>query len=330
MAREIEEQAAAETAVESSEASLRQAVAADLRQGGILSRALPGYEERPAQVKMAAAVAHVLESGEHLIVEAGTGTGKSLAYLLPIIRSGKVALISTANKALQEQLFYKDIPFVQRNVQPFKAALVKGMGNYLCLDRLPEEQSFQQLVKHRSFASMERLMSDPDVWDGDFDLLTESLPPDVRGRLAADSDQCAWRACNWFADCYVRRMRERSRDAQVIVVNHTLLLLDAAMGGFLLPERDVIVIDEAHHLEEEATRAFTVTVTPGRVASLLTLRRLRDHADQRTQQEAADADVHLWAALQQRIPFDARGRQNLVEPLEEGLPLASAIDMLAN
>jgi Rad3-related DNA helicase len=313
------------------EATLREVVERDLRAGGILSRSLPGYEQRPAQIAMTRIVAEALTSGEHALIEAGTGTGKGFAYLLPIVRSGKVALVSTANKALQEQLFYKDIPFVQRHVQMFKAALVKGMGNYLCLDRLPEEAAFQNVAKHPAFAKMQaRLDPDEDDWDGDFDLLTETLPGDVRGRLAADSDQCAWRSCNYYQDCYVRKMRERSRDAQVIVVNHTLLLLDAAMGGFLLPERDVIVIDEAHHLEEEATRAFTVTVTPGRVASLMSQHRLRDHASQGAQLDAQGANELLWSALQRVTRPDARGRQVLTQPLEEGLRLASTIDALAN
>ncbi|HEX9067793.1 MAG TPA: DEAD/DEAH box helicase, partial [Ktedonobacterales bacterium] len=126
--------------------SLRAMVTHDLREGGVLSTSLPGYEERSAQVIMAQRVADALEAEEPLIVEASTGTGKSLAYLLPIVRSGKVAIISTANKALQEQLFYKDIPFVAQHVQPFEAALVKGMGNYLCLDLLEEERIFQLSV----------------------------------------------------------------------------------------------------------------------------------------------------------------------------------------
>jgi hypothetical protein len=130
---------------------------------------------------------------------------------------------------------------------PFDAALVKGMGNYLCLDRLTEEQAFQQIVQNPAFASMERLLGDFAEWNGDLDLLADSLPRDTRSRVAADSDFCAWRECPHFGPCYVREMRDRSRRAQIIVVNHTLLLLDAAMEGFLLPERDVIVIDEAHH-----------------------------------------------------------------------------------
>src|SRR5579883_1421153 len=217
--------------------------------------------------------------------QASTGTGKSLAYLLPIVRSGKVAIISTANKNLQEQLFYKDIPFVQRHVKYFRAALIKGMGNYLCLDRFERENS--ELLPFQRSGAFDRLLqflqedatgpADGLRFDGDLDLTPFAIPGDLRARIAADSDQCAWSKCNWFGDCYVREMRQRAREAQVIVVNHTLLLLDAAMEGWLLPERDVVVIDEAHHLEEEATRAFTAAVSPGRVQSLLQQRRLRDN-----------------------------------------------------
>jgi len=313
----------------STETTLREMVTADLRHGGVLSESLPGYEERPAQITMAQRVADALEREEHLVVEASTGTGKSLAYLLPIIRSGKVAIVSTANKALQEQLFYKDIPFVQEHVMPFDAALVKGMGNYLCLDRLTEEEAFQQIVQNPAFARMESLLGDFDVWNGDLDLLPDSLPGDLRGRVAAESDFCAWRECPHFGPCYVREMRDRSRRAQIIVVNHTLLLLDAAMEGFLLPERDVIVIDEAHHLEEEATRAFTITVSPGRVTSLLAQRRLREHTDPRVFQEAQAAFSQAWDALERVARPDAKGRQHLVEPLQEGLHLATAIDAIA-
>ncbi|HEX9038018.1 MAG TPA: ATP-dependent DNA helicase [Ktedonobacterales bacterium] len=304
-------------------------VEADLREGGVLSRSLPGYEERSAQIIMARRVAQALERDESLIAEASTGTGKSLAYILPIVRSGKVALLSTANKALQEQLFFKDIPFVQTRIQPFEAALVKGMGNYLCLDRLGEERAFQALAPTRGFSAIGEALED-DAWDGDLDLLPSSLPNDVRSRVAADSDQCAWRSCPFFNDCYVRKMRDRAREAQIIVVNHTLLLLDAAMGGFLLPERDVVVIDEAHHLEEEATRAFTATVTPGRVNSLLALRRLREIADERAQREVSAANAAAWEALRRATGDLPPGRQRLDQPLEEGKRLATRMDELAS
>ncbi len=113
----------------------------DLRQGGVLSWRLPGYRERPAQIEMVALVAEALSQGKHAILEAPTGVGKSLGYLVPLIRSDKVAIISTANKALQEQLFYKDIPFIQEHLRPFEAALVKGIANYMCLDRLAAERT---------------------------------------------------------------------------------------------------------------------------------------------------------------------------------------------
>ncbi len=312
------------------EATLPRVVEADLQAGGVLSQKLPGYEERPAQVRMARSVADALESGEHAVIEAATGTGKSLAYLLPIVRSGKVSLISTANKALQEQLFYKDIPFVQKVVRPFQAALVKGMGNYLCLDRLDTEMPFQRLAPHPAFTRMEKLLGGPEMWNGDFELLDLSLPGDIRSRIAADSDQCAWRACPCYRDCYVRQMREQAENAEIIVVNHTLLLLDIAMDGFLLPQREIVVIDEAHHLEEEATRAFTIVVTPGRVASLLAQRRLREHAGQQAQQDVADADAHTWPELERLVHHGTNGRQPLLQPLEEGLHLAGALDALAN
>ncbi len=311
------------------EEPLRDVVTADLRDGGVLSRALEGYEERSAQIAMAQRVADALEAGVHLIAEASTGTGKSLAYLLPLVRSGKVALISTANKALQEQLFYKDIPFVQQHVQPFKAALVKGMSNYLCLDLFEEERPFQQLVNAPAYRKIEEIIGDFSVWDGDLDVLPFAIPSELHGRLGADNDRCAWRACPHFGDCYVRHMRDVSREAQIIVVNHTLLLLDALMGGTLLPERDVIVIDEAHHLEEEATRAFTVTVAPGRVESLMRQKRLREHSDMGVQQKVLEANAGTWEALARRLRWDAPGRQQLRAPVEEGLRLASTLDDLA-
>src|SRR5215469_6781649 len=177
------------------ELQLADQVEADLRAGGILSRSLPGYEERPAQIEMARRVAHALESGQHLVVEASTGTGKSLAYLLPIVHSGKVALISTANKNLQEQLFYKDIPFVQKHIRDFRAALVKGMGNYLCLERYDRENREQlPVLRTPTFDRLSKYLRDTVIgerelepFNGDLDTLPFVLPNEVRARVAADS-----------------------------------------------------------------------------------------------------------------------------------------------
>jgi Rad3-related DNA helicase/serine/threonine protein kinase len=311
---------------------LSEVVATDLSHGGILSERLEGYEERPAQIEMASLVARSLTEERPVIIEAATGTGKTLSYLLPIVRSGKVAIISTANKALQEQLFFKDIPFVKKNVQDFEAALVKGMGNYICLDRMDKERiENQPFLKNPDFTRLLNIVKEFELTiTGDFETLGFTLPNDLRGRVNADRDQCAWRDCTFFARCYVRQMREKAEDAQVIVVNHTLLLLDAVLNGFLLPRRDVIVVDEAHHLEEEATRAFTITVGESQISALLAQHRLKEHSQPDLQEEAKQTMVFAWDRLAHVArPAYSKGRVNLQEPLEEGLRLATVISKLA-
>ncbi len=311
---------------------LHDIVTDDLRQGGILSQRLPGYEERPAQIEMATLVARSLTQNVPAIIEAGTGTGKSLAYLVPIVRSDKVAIISTANKALQEQLFYKDIPFVQRHIKHFDAALVKGVGNYLCLDRMESERNgMQHYVKNRDFMRLVDITNDPDAaFNGDFETLDFPLSADIRSKVSTDSDQCAWSKCSFFADCYVRKMRAKAAQSQVIVVNHTLLLLDAAMDGFLLPERDVIVLDEAHHLEEEATRSFTITISSNSVVTLLAQRMLKDHSQLSLQDIANRELMNAWERLRLVADPGYKGRANLQAPFEEGLKLSTAIADLAD
>ena len=311
---------------------LHQIVSTDLGHGGILSERLEGYEERPAQIEMATLVAQALTEERHAIVEASTGTGKSLAYLLPIVRSGKIAIISTANKALQEQLFYKDIPFVQEHIQDFEAALVKGMGNYICLDRLEKERiETQPFLKNPDFSRLMNIVQEFELnITGDFETLGFTLPNDMRSRVNADSDQCAWRECPFFSKCYVRHMRDTAALSQVIVVNHTLLLLDAVLEGYLLPKHDVIVVDEAHHLEEEATRAFTVTVSESKISALLAQQRLKQHSRADLQEEAKQTMQFAWDRLE-FIEHNAshKGRVILQEPLQEGLYLASIIAKLA-
>ncbi|MDQ2717419.1 MAG: protein kinase [Chloroflexota bacterium] len=314
------------------ESWLRETMTNDLGQGGILSETLPGYEERPAQIEMAKLVARALTEDTPAIIEAATGTGKSLAYLVPIVRSGKVAIVSTANKALQEQLFYKDIPFVQQHIKPFEASLVKGMANYICLDRLEGERvGLQFYAKNHEFQRLLELTQDTGSdFTGDFEALPFPLPLDIKSRIFADGDQCAWGKCGYFLDCYVRKMRLQAEQAQIIVVNHTLLLLDAAMEGHLLPERDMIVLDEAHHLEEEATRAFTVTFSPGRISTLLAQRMLKDHSLIALQDDAVRASMTLWQHLEAVANPGASGRVNLREPVEEGLRLATIVSNLAD
>ncbi|MGB8348734.1 MAG: helicase C-terminal domain-containing protein [Ktedonobacteraceae bacterium] len=311
---------------------LGEIVVADLAQGGVLSRSLPGYEERPSQIEMATVVAQSLIEEVKAVLEAPTGVGKSLAYLLPIVRSGQVAIISTANKALQEQLYYKDIPFVQKHIKHVEAVLYKGMGNYVCLDRLENERvGLQFYAQNREFTRLVELTLDErSSFNGDFETLDFQVPADIRGKVGADSDQCAWKKCNYYNECYVRKMRAKAERAQIIVVNHTLLLLDAAMEGYFLPERDIIVVDEAHHLEEEATRAFTITVSPNSVRTLLNQRMLKDHSQVSLQDDAEAALGKAWEQLHAVADPGFKGRANLLEPLEDGLKLATVIGDLAN
>jgi Rad3-related DNA helicase len=315
-------------------ADLQRRVDTDLRQGGVLSNSLPGYEERPAQIDMATLVARSLTESIPSIIEASTGTGKSLAYLIPVVRSGKVAIISTANKALQEQLFYKDIPFVQKYIRYFDAALVKGMGNYICLDRMEQERTgFQYYVKNPDFLRLLRKIAEEEeneYFPGDFETLGFTLPADVRSKVNADRDQCSWSKCSYYSKCYVHKMKVKAGRAKVIVVNHTLLLLDALMEGYLLPERDVIIVDEAHHLEEEATRAFTVTISQGQITTLLAQHMLKDHTPASLQEETKETMIRTWERLYDVADPGYKGRANLKEPLQEGLGLASVVTKLAD
>ncbi|HEU5374564.1 MAG TPA: helicase C-terminal domain-containing protein [Ktedonobacteraceae bacterium] len=282
---------------------------------------------RPVRCIQVEAASHLYLAGQAMIP-----THNSLSYLIPVVRSGKVAIISTANKALQEQLFFKDIPFVQKYIRHFDAALVKGMSNYICLDRLEQERiGIQHYVKNRDFLRLlDRIEESDERFAGDFETLGFTLPADIRSKVSADRDQCTWSKCSYYSDCYVRKMKARAGQAQVIVVNHTLLLLDALMEGYLLPERDVIVVDEAHHLEEEATRAFTVTVSQGQVSTLLAQHMLRDHTPPALQEETKATMALAWERLAVVADPGYKGRANLKEPLQEGLGLASILSKLAD
>src|SRR6185312_2184869 len=163
---------------------------------GPIGQALPGYEERPGQLEMANMVLRALNMGGHAVVEAGTGTGKSLAYLVPSIYSGKTVIVSTANKALQEQLIRKDIPFLQQ-VLPiqFEAAVLKGRGNYLCLDRLREEEAFQRMMGGtRGWARL--LEWKENTTTGDFEDLDITLPSDLRGKVMSTARTCVGQVCD--------------------------------------------------------------------------------------------------------------------------------------
>ena len=259
--------------------------------GGALSRVLPAYEARPPQLAMAAQVEHALARGRALVVEAGTGTGKTLAYLLPAARSGLKTVVSTATKTLQEQLAEKDVPLLRALGVDAKVAFLKGRQNYLCLLR------FEQFLRNPTFSVREEatVFDAIAAWaettqTGDRAELSE-LPENLASwrDLSATADQCIGAKCAHYDRCFVFRMRQKAAEADVIVVNHHLFFADLALrtssagdtGAAVLPKYDAVVFDEAHAVEEVATEHFGAQLSSFRVGELArdALKSLQDHPD---------------------------------------------------
>jgi ATP-dependent DNA helicase DinG len=235
---------------------------------GPLARALPGFEARPGQVQMAQSIERGILEGMHTIVEAGTGVGKSLAYLVPAARSGKKIVLSTGTIALQEQLVRKDIPLVERALGvPLRVTLLKGRNHYLC------KQKYERTRAERLIASS-RTMEETWAWaartkTGDRAELPFIPPSDEWESLDADADDCTGEFCEHFRDCWFFKKRDEAKYADLVVVNHALFFLDLAVGGGLLPPYDVAILDEAHQCERWATDALTSTISRGTLNRML-------------------------------------------------------------
>ncbi|HEB01660.1 MAG TPA: DEAD/DEAH box helicase, partial [Nitrospirae bacterium] len=219
----------------------------------ILAPCLPGYEPRGGQARMALEVDRTLASRRHLIVEAGTGTGKSLAYLIPLVRycvEGEYrAVVSTYTKALQRQLTEKDLPFIKSEVEPnLRFALAFGSENYLCLRRF-ERMKAQDDLFGENTSVIDKLLE----WAGQTrDGLREGSGGPLWGEVMRESDNCHGRDCREFIRCFYQKSRERLRQSHIIVVNHHLYFANVATGGHLLPNFQAAVFDEAHELEDVA------------------------------------------------------------------------------
>jgi ATP-dependent DNA helicase DinG len=242
---------------------------------GPFAFSLAGFERREAQQEMAAAVADVLREGGELVVEAGTGTGKSLAYLVPAILSGQRVVISTGTKNLQEQLFYKDIPLVRKALNlPFTACLMKGRGNYLCLARYAQFQAqpaFRFFEEATHFETLQRWSQMTKTGDrSEIPGVPEKL--DFWKGISARSENCVGKECPDFERCYVTKLRQKAAESELIVVNHHLLFADLVVRqgayGEVIPDYDYLVLDEAHQLEDVATANFGLTVSSARVEEL--------------------------------------------------------------
>ncbi len=235
---------------------------------GPLGSALPGFEARSGQVQMAHIVERGILEGVHTIVEAGTGVGKSLAYLVPAIRSGKKVVLSTGTIALQEQLVRKDIPLVAAALDvPLRVTLLKGRGQYLCKQKFERARADRLVASSRS---MQRLWEWAGATQGgDRSELAFVPNSDEWEQLDADADDCVGEFCSHFRDCFYFKKRDEAKYSDVVVVNHALFFLDLAMGGGLLPPYDVAVLDEAHQCERWATDALTATLSRATIGRMM-------------------------------------------------------------
>src|SRR5918996_283955 len=247
---------------------------------GLIAQAHPEYEYRPGQVDMARAVLRAFEEKRHLIVEAGTGTGKTLAYLVPAVAAalggnGRV-IVSTGTKNLQEQLMEKDIPFLQ-GILPrrFAATYMKGRSNYVCLNRLGRAQSapvLEGLEEVDYFEEVTNWSRETETGDrAELATLPESLS--FWRHIDARSEACLGQKCPDFDPCFITRMRNRAQEADIIVVNHHLFFADLNLRngnyGSVLPDYTAVILDEAHLIEEVASEYFGAQVSNYQIDDLV-------------------------------------------------------------
>jgi ATP-dependent DNA helicase DinG len=243
--------------------------------GGPFSEVLPGFAPREAQVQMAGAVEKALAQKSSLVVEAGTGIGKTLAYLVPAILSGERVIISTGTKTLQDQLYFRDLPLVRDALgESIKTALLKGRANYLCLHRMMMARAEGRLPSREAVAELEAVI-DWSAKTTDGDLSIASVLTEESGLLplvTSTADNCIGSECTQFEDCYVARARGKAQDADIVVVNHHLLFADMAIkqSGFgeVLPGASAFIVDEAHQAPETASRFFSVSLSARQVNEL--------------------------------------------------------------
>ena len=265
---------------------LIQSAAAWLKPGGPLARRMSGFEVRPQQMQMARTVARVLADGGVALVEAGTGTGKSLAYLLPAAAAARAKrtriVVSTNTINLQEQLLHKDVPLVQEALAdhaPFTAATLKGWSNYVCLLRLEQSVQGQASLfpeERETAARLERWAADESHF-GSRDELPFAVSDELWGEIHAESDTCVRHSCPFFERCFFFCARRRAQEADLVIANHHLVCADAAIRLQLgwetdisvLPGYDHVIFDEAHHLEDVVTEHFGLRFSRTRVRRLL-------------------------------------------------------------
>ncbi len=244
--------------------------------GGTLSGWHPNYEFRAGQVEMAEAVESALSGSRHLIVEAGTGTGKTLAYLVPALLSGKRIIVSTGTKTLQEQLFFKDVPFLQQHFpRPLKVCYMKGRNNYACRQKIYDAENAPVLSGLEEVADFEIIREWEKTTEFGDRAEIRKLPESSTawGKVDARGELCTGNKCPNFERCFITLMHQRAAESDIIIVNHHLFFADLALRderyeGGILPEYHAVVFDEAHEIEDVVGQYFGVNVSNYRIADL--------------------------------------------------------------
>src|SRR5579862_5418516 len=293
--------------------------------GGILAQSPLPYEYRPGQLEMAKAVERALTERRHLIVEAGTGTGKTLAYLLPALRTGQRVIVSTGTKALQDQLYFRDVPFLESLLGDLRVCYMKGRANYLCRHKLvalrnePILSGLEEVDQYQQIAAWEKTTETGDR--AELSSLPESSA--LWHKLDARSDACLGTTCPDYRRCFITEMRRRALESDIIIVNHHLFFADLAVkreasgapDAGILPEAAAVVFDEAHELEEVASSYFGLSVSNIRFEELA-----RDTDVMLRGKEGTENMPGLTQQLRERsrlffsaLPMSGDGRQPFTE-----------------
>ncbi len=293
--------------------------------GGILARSPLPYEYRPGQLEMAKAVERAFAERRHLIVEAGTGTGKTLAYLLPALRTGRRIIVSTGTKALQDQLYFRDVPFLETLLGELRVCYMKGRANYLCRHKLaalrdaPVLSGLEEVDQYQQIAEWERITETGDRAE------LSGIPENsaLWQKLDARTDACLGSTCPDYQRCFITEMRRKALESDLIIVNHHLFFADLAVrqeaagapDAGILPEAAAVIFDEAHELEEVASSYFGLSVSNVRFEELArdTDALLRGRSGQSklpaATQQLRDRARMFFAAL----PMAGDGRQPFTE-----------------
>jgi len=254
---------------------LEGASAKALNAGGPFEAVLPGFAPRDEQLQLAAAIEQTISNGGTLVAEAGTGIGKTLAYLVPVLESRERTIISTGTKTLQDQLYFRDMPMVKKALgSTLKTALLKGRANYLCLYRMEQARTEGRLPSRDSVSELENIRQwVPVTQDGDLSISSViGEDSELWPLVTSTAENCLGSDCPEFEECFVVRARREAQEADVVVVNHHLLFADMAIkqSGFgeVLPGAAVFIVDEAHHAPETASQFFSTSLSSRQISDL--------------------------------------------------------------